>query len=109
MEEAYTFLKSFEEGDSDTQADISEIGPDLTYLEHPKAISPDYAVFLSTVPKEEILGLDGKDLWKKQMYFVSQKAASMVDARLGINYLDSSEVIALQNWESEKYRLASNK
>lgn len=109
MEEAYTFLKSFEEHDSDTQTDISEIGSDFTYLEHPKAITPDYAVFLSPVPKEEILGLDGNNLWKKQMYSVSQKAASMVEARLGVNYLESSEVAAIQNWESEKYRLASNK
>jgi rhamnose utilization protein RhaD (predicted bifunctional aldolase and dehydrogenase) len=109
MEQAYNSLISFESNylDSDLMEEVNFSGQN--YLNHPNAITPDYAVFLSTESEEEILNFTDKNLWKKQMYLVSQKAARAVNQDKGINYLNSDEVHILQNWESEKYRMASNK
>jgi len=108
MEEAYEKLEQFEGGivvpDSAEQLELDN----RTFLLHPKAVTPDYAVFLSTATEKEIMNFSGKNLWKKQMYLVAQKAASLLEKKLNINYLSDEEVNSLQNWESEKFRVAAN-
>jgi rhamnose utilization protein RhaD (predicted bifunctional aldolase and dehydrogenase) len=108
MEEAYSILTEFEGGieTSITVDDFSDI--DIASIDHPKAITPDYAVFLSPHTHSEILNFDGKDLWKKQMYFIAQHACALAKRGSGINYLADTEVNALQNWDAEKFRMAAN-
>jgi rhamnose utilization protein RhaD (predicted bifunctional aldolase and dehydrogenase) len=108
MEEAYRKLEHFEdeifvpESAEHLELEISKL------LTHPKAITPDYAVFLSTMSEEEIMNFSDNNLWKKQMYLVSQKAADLLGENAKINYLPEEEVHSLQNWESEKFRVAAN-
>jgi hypothetical protein len=108
MNEAYEKLEKFEGEilvpDSADELEL-EIGMSLL---HPMAITPDYAVFLSTISEEEIMNFSDKNLWKKQMYLVAQKAADLLGDNAKINYLSDEEVYSLQNWESEKFRVAAN-
>ena len=108
MEEAYSILIEFESGieTSITVDTLSEI--DISSTDHPKAITPDYAVFLSPHTHSEILKFDGKDLWKKQMYLIAQHACALAKSGSEINYLAAEEVNALQNWDAEKFRMAAN-
>ena len=109
MEEAYKKLQNFEgEIPVPEDADLLQIDTSAKLL-HPKAITPDYAVFLSTVTEEEIIKFSDKNLWKKQMYLVAQKAVALLGENAEINYLSNEEVFSLQNWESEKFRVAANK
>jgi ribulose-5-phosphate 4-epimerase/fuculose-1-phosphate aldolase len=109
MEEAYKKLQNFEgEIEVPESADLVQIDT-ITKLLHPRAITPDYAVFLSTATEEEIMNFSGKNLWKKQMYLVAQKAVALLGENAEINYLSNEEVYSLQNWESEKFRVAANK
>ena len=108
MKEAYLILKEFEGSIEpaitvDTITDIA-----VSSTNHPKAITPDYAVFLSPHTHSEILKFDGKDLWKKQMYFIAQHACALAKHESEINYLADGEVNALQNWDAEKFRMAAN-
>lgn len=108
MEEAYSTLVEFESGLKasimpDTLADRV-----VSTNDHPKAINPDYAVFLSPCTHSEILKFEGKDLWKKQMYFFAQHACALAKHESEINYLTSEEVNSLQNWDAEKFRMAAN-
>jgi rhamnose utilization protein RhaD (predicted bifunctional aldolase and dehydrogenase) len=108
MEEAYKKLALFEgEISVPDSAEKLEAGINMDLL-HPKAVTPDYAVFLSTVTKKEIMDFSGKNLWKKQMYLVAQKAAALLEENVNVNYLSDEEVNSLQNWESEKFRVAAN-
>jgi len=108
MEEAYSALVEYESGLEttimlDALADIV-----VSTNDHPKAITPDYAVFLSPCAHSEILEFTGKDLWKKQMYFIAQHACALAKDESGINYLTAEEVNSLQNWDAEKFRMAAN-
>jgi rhamnose utilization protein RhaD (predicted bifunctional aldolase and dehydrogenase) len=108
MESAYNKIQEFEgEIPVPETADLLQIDT-TTKLLHPKAITPDYAVFLSTATEEEIMKFSDKNLWKKQMYLVAQKAVALLGENAGINYLSNEEVDSLQNWESEKFRVAAN-
>lgn len=108
MEEAYKKLQSFE-GEISVPETADQLQIDTsTKLLHPKAITPDYAVFLSTVAEEEIMNFSDKNLWKKQMYLIAQKAVALLGENAEINYLSNEEVNSLQNWESEKFRVAAN-
>jgi hypothetical protein len=108
MKEAYEKLEQFEgEILVPSSADELELEIGMSLL-HPMAITPDYAVFLSTIPEEEIMKFSDKNLWKKQMYLVAQKAADLLGDNANINYLSNEEVYSLQNWESEKFRVAAN-
>ena len=108
MEEAYKKLQNFEgEISVPETADLLQLDT-ISKLLHPKAITPDYAVFLSTVTEEEIMNFSDKNLWKKQMYLVAQKAVALLGNNAEINYLSNEEVFSLQNWESEKFRVAAN-
>lgn len=108
MEEAYSTLIEFESGieTAITPGTVTEI--DISSTDHPRAITPDYAVFLSPFTHSEILEFDGKDLWKKQMYFIAQHACALAKRESEINYLTTEEVNALQNWDAEKFRIATN-
>jgi hypothetical protein len=81
---------------------------DASTNNHPKAITPDYAVFLSPYTHSEILMFTGKDLWKKQMYLTAQQACALAKHESEINYLSVEEVNSLQNWDAEKFRVAAN-
>jgi len=108
MEEAYKKLQQFEgEILVPDSAEQLEVGMSINLI-HPKAVTPDYAVFLSTVKEKEIMNFSGKNLWKKQMYLVAQKAAALLGENVNVNYLSDEEVNSLQNWESEKFRVAAN-
>jgi hypothetical protein len=109
MEIAYDRLLSFEGASPNTDflGDLDEVN--TSKIEHPKAITPDYAVFLSTYSELEILEFNDQDFWKKQMYLVAKAAAELLEPDVGINYLANDEVKALQNWDSEKYRISVNK
>lgn len=109
MEDAYKKLQNFEgEISVPGTAELLQIDT-ISKLLHPKAITPDYAVFLSTVTEEEIMNFSDKNLWKKQMYLVAQKAVALLGENADINYLSNEEVFSLQNWESEKFRVAANR
>jgi rhamnose utilization protein RhaD (predicted bifunctional aldolase and dehydrogenase) len=109
MKGAYEILENFE---SQTLSLIRPSHPGLSQrglqLNHPQAITPDYAVFLSINSEKEILNFTEGELWKRQMFIIAQEAVRLVDPSLGVRYLPESEVQELQNWESEKYRLAAN-
>ena len=108
MEAAYSILNEFESG-IETSISIDTLPEiDISSTDHPKAITPDYAVFLSPHTHSEILKFDGKDLWKKQMYFIAQQACALAKRGSEINYLSAEEVNALQNWDAEKFRMAAN-
>ena len=108
MNEAYEKLEQFEgEILVPGSADELELEIGMSLL-HPMAITPDYAVFLSTISEKEIMNFSDKNLWKKQMYLVAQKAADLLGENPNINYLSNEEVYSLQNWESEKFRVAAN-
>jgi hypothetical protein len=106
MEEAYNYLLDFESQEDFTEFNFQE---NESLIEHPRAITPDYAVFLSQMDESDILRLDGSNIWKKQMYQVAQSAAGKIGKKSKINYLPEQEVHGLQNWESEKFRIAANK
>ena len=109
MEEAYSVLEKFENG-VDLPVIIEAIaGYEASIGNHPQAITPDYAVFLSPCTRSEILEFSGQDLWKKQMYLVAEQACALAKAESEINYLSASEVNSLQNWDAEKFRIAANK
>jgi rhamnose utilization protein RhaD (predicted bifunctional aldolase and dehydrogenase) len=109
MNGAYEILENFE---TETLSFNRTSHPGLPQpelqLNHPQAITPDYAVFLSINSETEILNFTGGDLWKKQMFMIAQEAVRLVNPSLGVRYLSENEVQELQNWESEKYRLAAN-
>lgn len=108
MEEAYFILKEFESG-IETEINLDAfVEIDISSADHPQAITPDYAVFLSPHTHSEILKFEGKDLWKKQMYFITQHVCALVKRESEINYLATEEVNALQNWDKEKFRMATN-
>lgn len=109
MKEAYDVLINFESERAITNLE-DEIG-NITDspLDHPKAITPDYAVFLSSCPEEEILTFTESNLWKKQMYLIARSAARQASLNSNVQYLTSEEINNLQNWESEKFRFANNK
>lgn len=108
MEEAYQKLEQFEgEISIPDSADQIEVNNEMK-LDHPQAITPDYAVFLSPFTESEIRSFTGKNLWKQQMYLVAQKAVALLDDHGKVNYLSPDEVHSLQNWESEKFRVAAN-
>jgi hypothetical protein len=109
MEEAYSFLKKYESGIEVPTAVDTISDARVSIIHHPKAITPDYAVFLSPCTESEILKLDGKDLWKRQMYLIAQHACSLAMRESEINYLSTEEVHILQNWDAEKFRMAANK
>jgi rhamnose utilization protein RhaD (predicted bifunctional aldolase and dehydrogenase) len=105
MEEAYLKLIEFENM-MPTPAFAAEIlASDSLKLNHPKAITPDYAVFLSSYSEFEIMNFTGPNLWKKQMFLLAQEAAFQAQITSEVNYLEFNEVYALQNWDSEKYRI----
>lgn len=109
LEEAYSRLVQFE---SDLEIQVvadkfSNLEP--SPIEHPRAITPDYAVFLSPHKESEILKFEGKDLWKKQMYLIAQHACAFAKRESEINYLAENEVESLQNWDAERFRLVANK
>jgi ribulose-5-phosphate 4-epimerase/fuculose-1-phosphate aldolase len=108
MEEAHSLLVKYEceievPFNVDTNLEAMVSGTD-----HPKAITPDYAVFLSPSTEAEILKFEGKELWKKQMYLVAQHALALAKRESGINFLSIEEVQSLQNWDAEKFRMAAN-
>lgn len=108
MKEAYEKLEQFE-GEILVPGSADELELEISMsLLHPRAVTPDYAVFLSTKSEEEIMNFSDKNLWKKQMYLVSQKAADLLGENANINYLSDEEVYSLQNWESEKFRVVAN-
>jgi rhamnose utilization protein RhaD (predicted bifunctional aldolase and dehydrogenase) len=108
MEEAYSALLKYESGleTTITPETMAEIVGSTN--DHPKAITPDYAVFLSSCNQSEILNFEGKDLWKKQMYLISQHACALAKHESEINYLSAEEVDSLQNWDAEKFRMSAN-
>jgi len=108
MEEAYSYLIEFESGIETSISIVTLSEVDISSTDHPKAITPDYAVFLSPYTHSEILKFDGKDLWKKEMYIIAQHACTLAKRKSGINYLTTEEVNALQNWDAEKFRMAAN-
>jgi len=109
MEEAYAVLIDFESESPAINLEEELGNVSNSPLDHPKAITPDYAVFLSTCSEEEILGFTESNLWKKQMYLIARAAAQQASLYSGIQYLSAEETHSLQNWESEKYRFANNK
>jgi len=109
MEEAYAVLMDFESEPPVINLD-EELGSVVdSPLDHPKAITPDYAVFLSTCSEEEILAFTEGNSWKKQMYLIARAAAKQAGLVSSVQYLTKEETYSLQNWESEKYRFANNK
>ena len=109
MVEAYDYLMRFESKRKDIFRIDEEINSHFTLIDHPKAVTPDYAVFLSRHTLDEIFSFTDGNLWKKQMFLVIHKAASYIDPKSRITYLTSKEVRALQSWESEKFRITLNK
>lgn len=109
MEVAYNTLIDFEREYLNIAIDDMNLAPKSLKVNHPRAITPDYAVFLSENSEADILQFDGHNHWKKNMYQVAQKAASVIDPQIGINYLSEEEVYSLQNWDSEKFRKTANK
>ena len=108
MEEAYSVLVEYEGGLETTIMPDALSDIVVSTNDHPKAITPDYAVFLSPCAHSEILKFAGKDLWKKQMYFIAQHACALARQESEINYLTTEEVNSLQNWDAEKFRMAAN-
>jgi rhamnose utilization protein RhaD (predicted bifunctional aldolase and dehydrogenase) len=108
MEEAYSVLEEFENAIPEPSGAKANTSDDMLKIDHPKAITPDYAVFLSPCTEKEILEFNGKNLWKKQMYALAQRAGAIAKAESEINYLPASEVISLQDWDAEKLRKAAN-
>jgi rhamnose utilization protein RhaD (predicted bifunctional aldolase and dehydrogenase) len=109
MEEAFAFLVDFE-----SELPVFSIEEEIGHvaessLDHPKAITPDYAVFLSTYSVEEILAFSDGNSWKKHMYLIARAAARQAELDSKVQYLTPEETYSLQNWESEKYRFANNK
>jgi rhamnose utilization protein RhaD (predicted bifunctional aldolase and dehydrogenase) len=109
MEQAYAALTDFESETPDINLEDELDNIADSPLDHPKAITPDYAVFLSTFSKEEILAFSENNSWKKQMYLIARSAAKQADLNSSLHYLTPEETYSLQNWESEKYRFANNK
>jgi rhamnose utilization protein RhaD (predicted bifunctional aldolase and dehydrogenase) len=109
MEEAHDVLVNFESELLITNLDQELGGVADSPLDHPKAITPDYAVFLSPCSEEEILAFTESNLWKKQMYLIARSAARQAGLDSSVQYLTPEETYSLQNWESEKFRFANNK
>jgi rhamnose utilization protein RhaD (predicted bifunctional aldolase and dehydrogenase) len=109
IEDAYSVLENFEKSMAvPVNLEVTTVNASLK-IDHPKAITPDYAVFLSPHTESEILDFTGANLWKKEMYLVAQSAVALTKIQSKINYLQDNEVIALQNWDAEKFRMAENK
>jgi len=108
MEDAYEILMAFESDGPKVNLEDIDGNSAETILDHSRAITPDYAVFLSASTQDEILNFTGDDLWKKYMYYVAMEAINHVGPDKEINYLTPEEVFTLQNWESEKFRVAKN-
>lgn len=106
MADCYELLMTFENAGQAPYSSLEDFDEQILKLEHPRAVTPDYAVFLSQFSEEEIMNFKNENLWKKQMFLVTQKAAGAIDPHLGVNYLASDETLALQNWELEKFRMA---
>lgn len=104
MEEAYVKLVKFEKFaiESNPHKNIEKV------IDHPKALTPDYAVFLSPLTMEEIIKLEGLDSWKKIMCTKMQSIVQHLNLDEEINYLSKSEVEKLQNWSAEKHRVNLN-
>lgn len=109
IEDAYSVLENFEKSMEVPVNLEAIIMNESLKIDHPKAITPDYAVFLSPHTESEILGFMGANLWKREMYLVAQSAAALIRMKSKVNYLQDNEVIALQNWDAEKFRTAANK
>jgi rhamnose utilization protein RhaD (predicted bifunctional aldolase and dehydrogenase) len=107
MDEAYSVLTEFESEQPFTNLEYELTSAVDSPLEHPKAITPDYAVFLSPFSEKEILSFSQKNMWKKKMYLIARAAARNVST--GVEYLTPEETSSLQNWELEKFRIANNK
>lgn len=106
MEEAYNRLLTMES--NHPQFDVlNQSTVDNNLMMHPKAITPDYAVFLSPYTQEEIELFKNENSWQKEMYLVSKLAISIASPE-NVEYLSEDEVHELQNWEAEKFRRANN-
>jgi rhamnose utilization protein RhaD (predicted bifunctional aldolase and dehydrogenase) len=73
-----------------------------------KYLTPDHAVFLDSRTLESIEELDFEPKWLREMYDQLSKVLASSLPSSNLSWLAKEEVVALQNWDAEKLRKATN-